>query len=128
MPDMWSRAMTGSEIRTMVAIGFVGGVMSGLLGIGGGVVMIPPLVLIAKMRQHDAHAASLVSVVPIATVGALRFASAGEVDLILGLALAGGAVIGAPVGARMMSGASEAALKTAFGALLAMVGIVLIWP
>src|SRR5213592_2425433 len=63
----------------LVAIGVFGGVLSGLLGVGGGVIMVPLLVLWARYGQRDAHAASLGAIIPISIAGALTYGVAGRV-------------------------------------------------
>ena len=106
--------------------GVVAGVLSGLLGVGGGVVMVPLLVLVAGATQHEAHATSLGAIVPIALVGAATFALEGEVSLIAATALASGALVGAPLGAAVMARTSEQRLRGAFGLLMVVVGVVMV--
>jgi uncharacterized membrane protein YfcA len=109
-----------------VAVALKTGMASGLLGIGGGLVMVPLLVAVLSLSQHHAHATSLASVVLIAAGGAVVFGSAGEVDLPIAGLLAVGALIGAPMGARLMARTSEANLKIAFGAFMVIVGTTLV--
>jgi uncharacterized membrane protein YfcA len=109
-----------------LAVGVLSGLFSGLLGVGGGIVIVPLLVIVAGMSQHRAHATSLAAIVPIAAVGAITFAAEGEVDAGVALLLAAGSLLGAPAGARWMAGMSEGALKTWFGSLVAVVGVVMI--
>ncbi|HVL64613.1 MAG TPA: TSUP family transporter [Actinomycetota bacterium] len=120
--------MSDGRAPRLAAIGLAAGVLSGLLGVGGGVVMVPLLVLAAGLSQHHAHATSLAAIVPIAAVAAARFAAAGEVEVADAALLALGAVVGAPVGARIMHGLGEASLKIAFGVLMVVVGGVMAWP
>ena len=77
----------------LAAIGVAAGLLSGLFGVGGGIVMVPALVLLG-MGQHRAHAASLGAIVPIATVGAIVFGGASAVDLPAAAVLAAGGVVG----------------------------------
>ena len=107
------------------AIGLSGGFLSGLLGVGGGVIMVPLLVLWARYSQREAHAASLGAIVPISAAGALTFGAAGEVRLGYAIALALGAILGAQVGARALTRANERTLKLAFGGFLVLVAIVM---
>jgi uncharacterized protein len=107
------------------AIGLSGGFLSGLLGVGGGVIMVPLLVLWARYGQREAHAASLGAIVPISAAGALTFGAAGEVRVGYGVALAAGAILGAQVGARALARARERTLKLAFGCFLVLVAIVM---
>jgi uncharacterized protein len=108
------------------AIGLAGGLFSGLLGVGGGVVMVPLLVLWGGYGQRDAHAVSLGAIIPISAAGVLTFGVAGEVRVGYAVALALGAVLGAQVGARALARASERSLKLAFGAFLVLVAVVMV--
>jgi uncharacterized membrane protein YfcA len=114
-------AAQGGRLRSAIAalsIGLAAGIASGMLGVGGGIVMVPLLTLGLGFSQHRAHATSLAAIVPIAAVGATAFALAGEVDYALAVVLAGGSLIGAPLGARLMDRVGEGTLKTMFGLLL----------
>jgi uncharacterized membrane protein YfcA len=111
-----------------VAIGVVAGLLSGLLGVGGGIVMVPLLVGVAGLSQHEGHATSLAAIVPIAAVGATRFAVAESIDPLLAALLAAGSLVGAPLGARLMARTKEGPLKMLFGALMVAVAVQLLWP
>jgi uncharacterized protein len=111
-------------LRTqLVAIGVVGGLLSGLLGVGGGVIMVPLLVLWAGYGQRDAHAASLGAIIPISIAGLLTYGIAGEVNWLDAAALAVGAVVGARIGAGMLTRIDERLLRVAFGLFLVAVSI-----
>ena len=105
------------------AIGLAGGLFSGLLGVGGGVVMVPLLVLWAGYGQRDAHAVSLGAIIPISAAGVLAFGLAGEIRIWEALALAAGSIAGAQAGARLLARADERTLKLAFGFLLVIVAV-----
>ena len=107
------------------AIGLSGGLFSGLLGVGGGVVMVPLLVLWGNYSQRAAHAASLGAIVPISLAGVLTFGAAGEVRVTEAVALAAGAIVGAQAGARVLARARERTLKLGFGALLLVVAVLM---
>lgn len=107
-----------SSTFKLLVIGVVAGFGSGLFGIGGGIVMVPLLVFVVRLDQHHAHATSLAAAVVLGAAGALTYTTAGAVDLAAGLLLAGGGIVGAPLGARLMAQTPEASLKVAFGALL----------
>lgn len=94
---------------------------SGLLGVGGGVLMVPLLVLVAGYAQRDAHAVSLGAIIPISAAGVLTFGAAGEIRLWEAMALAAGAIAGAQAGARLLARAGERRLKLAFGVFLLVV-------
>lgn len=109
----------------LVTIGLAGGVLSGLLGVGGGIVMVPLLVLWAGYAQRDAHAMSLGAIVPISVGGVLTYGAAGQVRLPEAIALAVGAVAGARVGAGLLSRLGDRPLKLAFGSFLVAVAVLM---
>lgn len=110
-----------------IAVGFVAGLMSGLLGVGGGVVMVPLLVYAVHLSQHQAHATSLAAVIVIGAVGAATFALDGQVEVGLAALFALGSLLGAPIGARVMAGIAEGPLKILFGILMIVVAGLLVW-
>jgi uncharacterized membrane protein YfcA len=107
----------------LIAIGIAGGVLSGLLGVGGGIVMVPLLVLWAGYAQRDAHAMSLGAIIPISLAGVATYGIAGEVRLWDALALTIGAVAGARIGAGLLTRLDEYVLKLAFGVFLVGVAV-----
>lgn len=100
------------------ATGLLGGIMSGLLGIGGGTVMVPLLVLWSGRLQRQAHAMSLAAIIPISFAAVLVYGGAGEVNLGAAMALTVGSMVGARIGARVLAGAPERPLKAAFGVFM----------
>jgi uncharacterized membrane protein YfcA len=107
----------------LVAIGVIGGVLSGLLGVGGGIVMVPLLVLWAGYGQRDAHAISLGAIIPISIGGIVTFGIAGEVHWLDAAALAAGAIVGARLGAGLLARIGERSLKVVFGCFLVAVAV-----
>lgn len=98
-------------------IGVVAGVLSGLLGVGGGALFVPALTLFAGLGQVDAEATSLLAIVPVALVGAWRQRAYGNVRerdaLLIGVLAAAGAVGGVVVA----NAVPERALELAFAGL-----------
>ena len=109
----------------LIAIGVLGGLLSGLLGVGGGIVMVPLLVLWAHFGQRDAHAASLGAIIPISIAGIAAYGIAGQVRFGLAVALAAGSVFGARLGAGMLARLDERVLKSIFGVFLVAVAVLL---
>jgi hypothetical protein len=107
----------------LAGVGLLAGVFSGLLGVGGGIIMVPLIAAVAGLSQHYAHATSLAAILPIAAVAAARFGVDDEIHFGVAALLALGSLAGAPIGARVMAGISEGALKIAFGLLMVSVGI-----
>jgi uncharacterized protein len=102
----------------LLAIGLGGGVLSGLLGVGGGIVMVPLLVLWAGYAQREAHALSLGAIIPISIAGIATYGVAGEVRYWQALGLAAGSIVGAAMGARILAQIDERLLKIVFGTFL----------
>jgi uncharacterized membrane protein YfcA len=110
-------------------IGLVAGVFGGLVGLGGGVVMIPLMVGVLKLRQHEAHGTSLVAVAFTGLMGAFTYALEGSVDVGASLLLAATAILTSRYGAAYAHRLSERALKRAFGWFLILVsGLLLLKP
>jgi uncharacterized protein len=97
-----------------IAIGLTGGVLAGLLGVGGGVLFVPGLVIFLDLTQHQAEATSLLAIVPVALVGAVvqdRYGNVRRGDaLLLGLL----SVAGAAAGVALANAVSGKVLQVAF--------------
>lgn len=113
------------QVKGLV-IGLAGGVFGGLVGLGGGVIMIPLMVLVGKLTQHAAHGTSLVAIVFTGLIGATTYFFNGYVDWKASLILAVCAVATARVGAIYAHSLPEKKLKKAFGLFLVFVAILLI--
>jgi len=111
--SLWSLALTG----------ILAGLLSGTLGVGGGIVMVPLMTGLLRFSQHRAHATSLAAIVLIAVSGVVRFAIGGEVDWAVGLALGLGGMLGSTVGAHLMHRLSPQALRIVFGVIVVAAGI-----
>ncbi len=106
----------------LVLIGFVAGVVGGGLGVGGGIVLVPLLVVVGFDR-HGAHATSLAAIVLIAVTGALSFGLSGEIGLGLGVTIGLGGIAGSVVGATVMHRASPRSLTIVFAVVLLVAAI-----
>jgi uncharacterized protein len=108
--------MTGA-----IAIGLAGGVIAGLLGVGGGVLFVPGLVIFLGLNQHEAEATSLLAIIPVAIVGTYmqdRYGNVRRGDaLLLGLL----SVAGAAGGVALANALSGTVLRDAFAVLLVIV-------
>jgi uncharacterized protein len=109
-----------------IVIGAAGGVVAGLLGVGGGVLFVPALVLLLDLSQHQAEATSLLAIIPVAIVGAYQQNSYGNVcrgdALLLGILSVGGAAAGVVL-ANALSGA---VLRDSFAAFMILVAAQLV--
>jgi uncharacterized membrane protein YfcA len=109
-----------------VAVGVAAGMVAGLLGVGGGTLIVPGLVLFLGLSQLEAEATSLLAIVPVALVGAWRQDRYGNVRrkdaLLIGvLSVAGGAA-----GVAVANAVPERALELGFAALLLVVAAQLV--
>ena len=105
-------------------IGLVGGVLSGLFGIGGGLVIVPALILLAGMTAKQAAGTSLAALLlPVGILGAMEYWRAGHVNVQMALLVAIGLLVGAFIGARLAVGLPNELLQRAFGVLLLLVGL-----
>ena len=104
------------------AIGGIAGILSGLFGIGGGVVIVPALLLIARMKPETATGTSLAALLlPVGALGAYRYYRSGFLDLPVALKLAAGLFVGAWVGAHLALKLSPRDLQRAFAVFLVVV-------
>jgi uncharacterized protein len=101
-----------------LAVGLFTGVVSGLMGIGGGNVLVPASTILLGLGQHQAQGVSLLVIIPTAISGALSHYRRGNVNVRVALLLAPGAVVGGLLGARAAQGLSGDQLRIAFGLLL----------
>ena len=102
------------ELVGAVAIGFCAGVSSGLLGIGGGVLFVPGLVFFLSQGQLEAEAMSLLAIIPVAIVGALRQRGYGNLRVRDGLTIGLLSLPGAVGGAALADALPDRALELAF--------------
>jgi uncharacterized protein len=112
----------------LALIGTLAGAFSALFGVGGGIVIVPLLVLWLGYREHEATGTSLAAIAVIAVLAALGHAAYGNVrvgdGLLVGLPAVAGVVIGTSLQQRM----SGRAISLSFAALLVVVALVLLIP
>lgn len=106
-----------TRVWKLIAIGAAAGLVGGGLGVGGGIVLVPLLLLIG-FDQHRSHATSLAAIVLIAAAGAVSFGVSGETALGLGVTIGLGGVVGSILGASTMHRMGSRALSMVFGVVL----------
>src|SRR6059058_1133937 len=105
-------------------IGLAAGVVSGLFGVGGAIVIIPGLVLVAKLPQHTANGTSLAALLlPVGLLGAMEYYRRGQVNVPYAAIIAAGLFFGALLGAKLARSVSDVALRRAFGVFLMIVAV-----
>jgi uncharacterized protein len=106
------------DIAAAIALGFAGGVVGGLLGVGGGILFVPALAIFLGESHVVAVATSLVAIVPVAAVGAWRQHRFGNVRLADGLLVGILAPVGVAAGVLISNAVSERVLEVSFAVLL----------
>ncbi len=107
-------------------LGVAAGVLSGLLGVGGGILFVPALTLVLSLSQVKAEATSLLAIVPVALLGALRQRRYGNLELRDGLLIGLLSAAGALAGTAVANVLPQRALRLAFAALMLLVAAQLI--
>ncbi len=108
----------------LALIGLAGGVLSGLFGIGGGVIIVTALVALMRFPIHQATGTSLAALLlPVGILGVREYWKAGHVDVHAAAFLAGGLLIGAWGGGRWAQTISPATLQRAFAVFLAVMAV-----
>jgi uncharacterized membrane protein YfcA len=114
---------TGAALIAIgLAIGLIAGVGSGLLGIGGGAVMVPAMVVLLGLSQHVAQGTSLVVIIPTAVSGSITHFRMGNVRLRTAAWLSLGGIVGAVAGALAALATPDEVLRLLFGGYLAFTG------
>jgi uncharacterized membrane protein YfcA len=109
--------MTTWTIVAAIALGLGAGVLSGMFGVGGGILFVPTLVLLG-LGQVEASATSLLAIVPTAAVGAWRQRAYGNLRIRAALVVGIVSVLGAEVGVQIAIRIDESLLRRLFGVLV----------
>lgn len=116
------------DIMLYLLLGLVAGALSGLIGVGGGIIIIPALVLLFGMSQHEAQGTTLALLVPpIGLLAAWIYYKQGYVDLRVAAFICMGFFLGALVGAKIATALSTSVLERVFGVALLLVSLKMIF-
>ena len=115
-----------STIFIVFLMGLSVGVLSGLMGIGGGVVLVPMMVFLLGTAQHTAQGISMIVIIPTAIVSVWHFHRDKLINYQAALYMAGGAVAGALISANFVQDVPAAELKRIFGVFVLYSGIKMI--
>jgi uncharacterized membrane protein YfcA len=117
-----------TEIILLILIGLSAGILSGMVGIGGGIVLVPALVMVLHFSQHQAQGTVLAMLMmPVVALGVMNYYKQGHVDFKVALLLAVGFTAGAFFGSKLAIIVPEYGLKKAFGVLMLIVAIKMIF-
>jgi hypothetical protein len=121
--------MTTATFLILIVLGVITGFLAGMLGIGGGLIVIPALVMIMGMSQQSAQGTSLAMMLPpIGIIAVINYYKAGHVDIRVAIILAVMFLLGSYFGSKMAVKIPQDLLKKIFGVFLMAVAIkMLFW-
>jgi uncharacterized membrane protein YfcA len=111
------------EVFGFVLLGIATGVVASTMGIGGGIIFVPSLVVFFGFTQHIAQGTSLAIIVPTAVVGTVLHAKRGRVEWRVALLIAVGGVVGGLIGSRAALALDPDLLRRMFAALLVAIAV-----
>ncbi len=112
------------NILLFILLGLGAGILSGLIGIGGGIVLVPALVFIFGLSQQEAQGTTLaVLIPPIGILGAWTYYKAGFVDFRIAGLICLGFIFGSLFGAKIATDLPTAALEKIFGVVLLLISL-----
>ena len=111
----------------LIAVGLTAGLLSGVFGVGGGILIVPGLMWVASMDQRRAHGTSLAAVLPIALFGLTTYVTNKHVDVGAAIALTIGSLVGTLIGTAWLARAPKRMLSLAFAGVLAVSAVRLVF-
>lgn len=120
-----SAAAARPAAYALILLGLAAGFLSGLFGVGGGIIVVPALLLLG-IDQRLAAGTSVAAILPTSIVGAIGYAVSGNIDWLAGALLAGGIVAGAQLGSYLLAKLPTRVLFWFF-VLFLVVSIVSLW-
>ncbi len=113
-----------SEMMPYIVLGLLAGILSGVVGIGGGIIIVPALVFVFGMSQLEAQGTTLaVLIPPIGLLAAWSYYTRGFVNVKLALLIIAGFIVGGWIGGRIAVDLPNAVLQKIFGVVLLLVSI-----
>jgi hypothetical protein len=110
-----------------ILLGLIAGALSGLIGIGGGIIIVPALVFLFGMTQHQAQGTTLALLVPpIGILAAYTYYRQGFVNLQVAALICAGFIIGSLFGAKLATAIPDLSLQRIFGVALLLVALKMI--
>ena len=112
----------------IVVLGFGAGILTGIMGVGGGVVMVPMMVLLLGVSQHLAQGISMLVIIPTVMVAILKLRNSDLFEFRTALLLAAGSIAGSLLSSNMVQLIDGVILKRIFGVLVVYSSIRMILP
>jgi hypothetical protein len=125
---MKSKQLNMTTILILLCIGLLAGTLSGMVGIGGGIIIVPALVFFMGMSQHEAQGTSLaVLLLPVGILAVYYYYNAGYVDIKPSLIIALSFVVGGFVGSKIAISIDQNILKKVFGIFMLLLSLKMIF-
>ena len=115
--------MNNSKMLTLLAIGVVTGLINGLLGIGGGTILIPSMVMVLGINQHQSHGTSLAVILPTTVASCIVYGLNNDLNYMVALKVASGGILGGYLGAKLMNKIPADRLRQFFGVFMFLAGL-----
>ena len=120
--------MTAFQIATLIFLGIAAGALSGLVGVGGGIIIVPALIYILEMNQMQAQGVSLaVLLMPVGFLGVWNYYQAGNIQFSIALLIALGFVFGSYFGSKLALQLPDYKIKFIFALVILVVAIDMLW-
>jgi uncharacterized membrane protein YfcA len=111
------------RVLLLLLVGVIGGAFSGAFGVGGGIVMVPLMLWLLGFDQRRAAATSLAAIVLSSIAGSITYFASGHVDVVAGLIVGAGGIVGSLIGARLLRILPIVWLRWGFIALLVVIAV-----
>jgi uncharacterized membrane protein YfcA len=120
--------MSGQTILLLILVGIAAGILSGMVGVGGGIIIVPALVLLLGFTQKSAQGTSLgMLMLPVGILGVLQYYKQGHVDIKVILILGLGFILGSLFGSKIALGMSDDKVKKVFAVVLIFIALKMIF-
>jgi hypothetical protein len=120
--------LTITLVIVLLIIGFASGMLSGLIGVGGGIIMVPALVFFLAFSQKEAQGTSLgILLLPVGILAVIKYYKEGYIDTRVVLLVSLGFVLGGYFGSKLALSLSEAAVKKIFAVVMILVALKLLF-
>jgi uncharacterized protein len=124
MRNLKSKPMQAQDVLIVIIVGLFAGLLSGLVGVGGGIIIVPALVFFLGFSQKMAQGTSLgLIMLPVGILGVLNYYKHGNVDFKVVGILAIGFVLGSFIGSKISLGLPEGKLKKIFAVLMILIAV-----
>jgi uncharacterized membrane protein YfcA len=120
--------LTTSLVITLIVIGLMAGMLSGFVGVGGGLIIVPALIWLLNFNQFQAQGTSLaVLLLPVGILAVMNYYKAGHVDMPVALVIGAAFIAGAFAGSRLALKLPEDQVKFVFGLMMLYGAVRILW-